>query len=118
MRIIYLGLGWIMVATGIAGAFLPVLPTTPFLLLALWCFTRSSPKLEKWLLEHPRFGKSLREWREKGAIARRAKIAAVCLMAASYAIFWFTSNPSTMLASIVAFVMCCSAAFVVTRPDA
>ncbi|WP_077104202.1 MULTISPECIES: YbaN family protein [Agrobacterium] len=117
MRILYLCLGWLMVATGIVGAFLPVLPTTPFLLIALWCFSKSSPKLEAWLLSHPRFGPSLRNWREKGAIPRRAKIAAVSLMTMSYAIFWFGTEPTPLRASLVAAVMLGAAIFVTTRPE-
>ncbi len=117
MRLVYLCLGWLMVATGIVGAFLPVLPTTPFLLLALWCFSRSSPKLEAWLLTHPRSGPSLRRWRERGAIARKAKIAAVSAMCVSYAAFWFFSDPPALRAAIVAVVMLGSALFIVTRPE-
>lgn len=117
MRLVYLCLGWLMVATGIVGAFLPVLPTTPFLLLALWCFSRSSPKLEAWLLAHPRFGPSLRAWRQHGAIARRAKIAALCAMAASYTAFWFLTEPPALRAALVAAVMLGSALFIVTRPE-
>ncbi len=117
MRILYLCLGWLMVATGIVGAFLPILPTTPFLLIALWCFSKSSPKLEAWLLSHPRFGPSLRNWREKGAIPRKAKIAAVSLMTMSYAIFWFATEPTPLRASIVAAVMLGAALFVTTRPE-
>lgn len=117
MRILYLCLGWLMVATGIVGAFLPVLPTTPFLLIALWCFSKSSPKLENWLLSHPRFGPSLRNWREKGAIPRKAKIAAVSLMTMSYALFWFGTEPSARRATVVAVVMLGAALYVTTRPE-
>ncbi|AYM06338.1 MULTISPECIES: YbaN family protein [Agrobacterium] len=117
MRLLYLCLGWLMVATGIVGAFLPVLPTTPFLLLALWCFSRSSPKLEAWLLAHPRFGPSLQRWRERGAIARNAKIAALSAMSVSYAAFWFLSEPPPLRAAIVAAVMLGSALFIATRPE-
>ncbi len=117
MRVFYLCIGWLMVATGIVGAFLPVLPTTPFLLIALWCFSKSSPKLEAWLLSHPKFGPSLRNWRDHGAIPRRAKIAAVSLMTISYAIFWFGTEPSTTSATIVAAVMMGAALFVSTRPE-
>lgn len=117
MRLIYLCLGWLMVGTGIVGAFLPVLPTTPFLLLALWCFSRSSPKLEAWLLSHPRFGPPLRNWREKGAIGRRAKIAAITAMTISYAVFWFTTEPPALRALLVAALMLGSALFIVTRPE-
>ncbi len=117
MRVFYLCIGWLMVATGIVGAFLPVLPTTPFLLIALWCFSKSSPKLEAWLLSHPKFGEPLRNWRENGAIPRRAKIAAVSLMTMSYAIFWFGTGPSATQAIIVAAVMLGAALFVTTRPE-
>lgn len=117
MRLLFLALGWLFVAIGIVGAFLPVLPTTPFLLLAVACFARSSPRLEAWLLEHPKFGPSLRNWREKGAIARKAKIAAISLMAVSYAVFWFGTSPPLWRAALVAAVMFGSATFIVTRPD-
>ena len=71
MRRVYFIIGLALAAVGIVGAFLPVLPTTPFLLLALACFSRSSPRLETWLLTHPKFGAPLRAWRERGAIPAR-----------------------------------------------
>lgn len=117
MRIVYLCLGWIMVGIGIVGAFLPLLPTTPFLILAAWLFARSSPQFEQWLLEHRTFGPPLRNWRRNGAIARRAKVMAVSLMTASYAIFWFASHPPLLRALVVLAVMLCSATFIVTRPE-
>lgn len=106
-----------MVGLGVAGAFLPVLPTTPFLLLAVWLFARSSPRLEQWLLSHPTFGQSLTNWQREGAISRRAKISAVSLMVLSYAFFWWSRAPSALLAGIVAAVILASAAFIVSRPD-
>ena len=117
MRIVYLCLGCLMVATGVVGAFLPVLPTTPFLLLALWCFSKSSPRLEAWLLNHPRFGKPLRNWREHGAIPRRAKIAAVSLMTMSYLFYVFILAPPALQMLVVAIVMIGAGTFVVTRPS-
>ena len=117
MRIVYLSLGWLFVAIGVVGAFLPVLPTTPFLILAVACFARSSPRLEAWLLDHPKFGGPLRDWRERRAIPRKAKIAAVVMMSVSYAIFWFVTSPPVLRATIVAAVMIAPAIYVVTRPE-
>ncbi len=117
MRLFFLTLGWLLVAIGIAGAFLPVLPTTPFLLLAVGCFARSSPRLEAWLLDHPRFGRPLRDWRERRAVPRRAKIAAIATMSVSYAIFWFGTSPRFWPAVLVAALMIGPAIFVVTRPE-
>lgn len=117
MRFMFLSLGWIFVALGFAGAFLPVLPTTPFLLLAVACFARSSPRLEAWLMSHPKFGPVLTGWRSKGQIPRRAKLAAVTTMSVSYAIFWFGTSPPFWRATLVAALMIGPAIFVVTRPE-
>ncbi|OCP04252.1 MULTISPECIES: YbaN family protein [unclassified Ensifer] len=116
LRLLYLGLGWLMVGLGIVGAFLPIMPTTPFLLLAAGLFARASPRLEQWLLNHRIFGGSLRLWREKGAISRGAKTGAVSLMATSFGLFCFFGNPSLPLAAIVAAAMALPALFILTRP--
>ncbi|WP_336297289.1 YbaN family protein [Sphingomonas sp. 7/4-4] len=70
-RALWLALGWFFVLLGFVGALLPLMPTTIFLILAVGCFARSSPRLEAWLLDHRRFGPSLRAWRENGAIPRK-----------------------------------------------
>ncbi|WP_429818282.1 YbaN family protein [Ensifer sp. B1-9] len=116
LRILCLCLAWLMVGLGVIGAFLPVLPTTPFLLLAAGLFARASPQLEQWLLNHRIFGASLRLWREKGAISRRAKTGAVSLMAASFGFFFFFAHPSLALTAIVAAAMALPALFILTRP--
>ncbi len=91
---IWTGLGWMFVGIGLIGAFLPILPTVPFLLLALACFGRGSPRLEAWLLAHPRMGPPLRLWRERGAIPRRAKVLAITMMSLSLgSLVLFSSMP-------------------------
>lgn len=85
-RQLYFLAGWISVGLGIVGAFLPLLPTVPFMILAAFCFARSSPRLEARLLNHPQFGPHIRHWRENGAISRRGKKAALAAFAFSAAL--------------------------------
>ena len=81
---VLLAIGVLSVAAGVVGAFLPLLPTVPFLLLAAWCFARANPAWERRLLEHPRYGPQLRAWRARGVISRPAKwAAALSLLAGS-----------------------------------
>jgi hypothetical protein len=62
------------------GYFLPVLPSTVFMIVALFCFKRSSPRFEKWLLQHRLFGPTLRDWDANGAIRPRTKLVAIVMM--------------------------------------
>ena len=82
-RHFYLACGFLSLGLGAIGAFLPLLPTVPFMILAAFCFARSSPVLEARLLEHRHFGPHIRRWREKGAISRRGKKAALAAFAFS-----------------------------------
>lgn len=117
MRILLLAIAWLCVGLGIIGIFLPLLPTTPFMILAAAIFARTSPRFEKWLMEHPRYGQPLIDWRREGAISRRAKILSVSLMAASFAVMWFFGPPMPAVKIGVALTLVCSGLFVVTRPE-
>ena len=116
-RTFYFVLGWVMVALGFIGVLLPVMPTTIFLIIAAWCFSRSSPRLEKWLLEHPVFGPTLVQWREHGAIPKRVKWIACGGMAFGYATFMYIARPSPLLGGVVAVFFIACAAYVLTRPS-
>lgn len=121
-RWVFLLLGVFFTALGIIGAFLPLLPTTVFLIIAAACFARSSPRLEAWLMNHERFGPTLRAWRANGAIPRRAKIMACLGMTAGLGLFfvaWF-AHPTRHLwvALMVSAIILACAAFVVSRPEA
>lgn len=117
MRRVYLVLGLAFLIVGFAGAFLPVLPTTPFLILAAACFARSSPRLESWLLAHRRFGPSLRAWRAHGAIPRKAKLMALAGTSTGFLVFWAGSAPGPLLATGVAALILAGLAYVFTRPS-
>ena len=108
--------GWIFLAVGIAGLVLPLLPGTLFLILSAACFTRSSPRFEAWLLDHPRFGPPVRQWRATGAIPRYAKIFAVVSLAASWVIMLTTEAPALVKAGCLV-LFCAVALYIVTRPE-
>jgi len=115
MRRLYLGLGYMCIALGMIGIALPVLPTTPFILLAAWCFSRSDPALAERLYGHPRFGAMLRDWRDQRAISRRAKIIALSALGGSYAlILWFAE--SHFVPVVLAGIMGGVALYIATRP--
>ncbi len=86
MRVFWLFLGLVSLSLGGVGVILPLLPTTPFLLLSAFCFARSSDRLHAWLLTHPVFGPLIENWHRHRAIARSAKIAATLACAAAFAI--------------------------------
>jgi len=117
MRYLWLLLGHSFVAIGFIGVFLPVLPTTPFLILAAWAYSRGSQRFEAWLLHHPTLGGPIRAWREHGVIPVRAKVISCFMMAISLVVAWsFPTIPVWgKLGSAVTILG--AAAFVVTRPS-
>lgn len=118
MRLLYLVLGVLMLALGIIGAFLPLMPTTIFLILAAWFFSKSSRRLETWLLGHPVLGPTVVNWQRHGVIAPRAKAMACAGMAFGYLLFWLGAHPGLWLALLVAIVLGACATYVLTRPSA
>lgn len=115
-RHLYLAAGFVSLGLGAIGAFLPLLPTVPFVILAAFCFARSSPKLERRLLEHPRFGPHIRLWRERGAVSRRGKHAASLAFAVSAAVALVFAPLKWALVALAAMVV--SATWLWRRPEA
>lgn len=85
-RIVLLSLGWLAIILGALGIVLPLLPTTPFVLLAAWCFARSSPRFHHWLLWRSPFGRYLRHWQQHQAMPPGAKGRAIALILVSFAV--------------------------------
>jgi uncharacterized membrane protein YbaN (DUF454 family) len=88
-RALWLAGGGVALATGVVGIVLPLLPTTPFVLLAAFCFARGSERYEHWLLTHSRFGPMVRDWRANRAVPLRAKQLAWGMMLLSSSIAWW-----------------------------
>ncbi len=76
-------LAYASLGTGIVGIFVPILPTTVFILIAAYAASRGSDRLHRYLLQHPRFGPAIRDWQVYGAVSRRSKWAATLMMMAS-----------------------------------
>lgn len=114
-RLTWLVVGLVALALGAIGIAVPLLPTTPLILLAAFCFARSSNRLHEWLVTHDIFGPLIENWRRYGAISRRAKIISVVSMAAVLAISLALAVPTAVI--IVQLVVLGAAAlFILTRP--
>jgi len=114
-RHFYLVAGWLSLGLGAIGAVLPLLPTVPFVILAAFCFARSSPRLEAWLVGHPVFGRHIVAWRDHGAISRKGKVAATLAFAVSIALaLAFASWPWMMVPIVAAAV---GGSWIWTRPE-
>ena len=115
-RHFFLVSGWASLCLGAIGAFLPLLPTVPFVILAAFCFARSSPRLEAWLVTHPQFGHHIVAWREKGAISRKGKVAASVAFAVSIVLAAIFSPWPWVMAPVIAAVV--TGSWIWTRPEA
>lgn len=115
MRIAWFVVGIAATACGIAGIVLPLVPTTPFLLLAAFAFARSSPALHEWLVTHPRLGPPIADWRAHGAIARRSKMLAVAVILATFLGSWAAGVGTTLLI-VQAGVLAVVTLFILSRP--
>ncbi|MFT7653131.1 MAG: uncharacterized membrane protein YbaN (DUF454 family) [Limisphaerales bacterium] len=115
-KILWNGLGWTAVALGVVGAFLPLLPTTPFLLLAAFAFSKGSEKLHNWLVNHPKLGPPITNWQTRGAISRGIKVYATLSMAFVFALAWLMSAPlwGLFMQATVLVLVCL---FIWTRPE-
>ena len=117
MRSLYFLLGWSFFGLGALGTLVPGLPTTPFMLLALWAFSKSSQRFHDWLYAHPLFGPPLQQWRSHGVIPGKAKILAIATMAVSLVYLAFFTDINLWIKISTALVMLYGAAFILTKPS-
>ena len=115
MRVLWLLVGLLSLGLGFIGVAVPLLPTTPFVLLAAFAFMRSSKRLHDWLLAHRTFGPLIANWRRYGAISLRAKVLSVLSMLGVIVVSLALSVPRHVVI-IQVLVLTASAAFIVTRP--
>jgi uncharacterized membrane protein YbaN (DUF454 family) len=115
LRYALIGLGWINVGLGAIGIIVPGMPTTVFLLIALWAFSKSSERFRTWLYEHRRLGPPIRAWHQHGVIPARAKAAALAMMTLSLTIMAATG--AWQLPVIAGAIMVPVAVFIVSRPS-
>ncbi len=113
--VIYVVLGHLFVFIGFIGIFLPLLPTTPFVLVACFCYERGSPKFHALLVQNRYFGPSIQKWKEHGSIPLRVKVIAVTMIATSFG--WIiASAPLMVIKVLVGLVGVTVSLYIVTRP--
>lgn len=113
---LYLSLGWANIGLGIIGVVVPLLPTTPFLLLASFCFARGSNRVHAWLMDHPHLGPPIHEWRKHRAISRRAKWSGTLAMLAVLGLSALLQAPKWIL-GLQAAALAAIGSFLWTRPS-
>ena len=115
-KIILISLGWLCVGLGFVGIFVPGIPTTIFLIIALWAFTKSSTKLRYWLLHHKKFGPILNNWQQHKVVPRRAKILMVVLMSLASILFYYSLQNLYLTIGLV-IILVLVAIYVISLPS-
>jgi uncharacterized protein len=116
-RLIYLGVGWLSLVMAVAGIILPILPTTPMLLVAAWAFSKSSPELAEKIRSHRVFGPPVRDWQDHGVITLKAKSLAIAVMALMGTWLWIFGHLPVWLTLLISAVMVGAGIFVGSRPS-
>ena len=110
-------IGWASLALGIVGIFLPLLPTTPFVLLSAGCFAKSSPKARAWLENHKQLGPVITDWEERGAIAKKAKMKATLMILIVMTLSMWAVLPKLILVGMLSAIGLGCLVFIWSRPN-
>ena len=116
-RALYFALAWLFFAIGFIGVFLPVLPTTPFMILALWSFSKSSERFHNWLYSHKLFGPPLQLWNEHHVIPVIAKRFSIFFMIASLVYLYFFATVPNWVMLLATIVMAYGCWFILSKPS-
>ena len=116
LRLVMMVSGCISLILGIIGIFLPLLPTTPFVLLAACCFSKSSPRLHSWLMNQPRLGPMIQNWEQQGSISQNAKVTSTVLMIGMFGVTFLFINLPLMLKGMLVCIATGVLYFIWTRP--
>ena len=116
-RPLLLGTGWLCVGLGIIGIIMPLFPTTPFLLVAVWAFSRSSPEMAEKIRSHRLAGKYVRDWEDEGVVPVSAKVLATLMMSVMFGYLSIWSNAPAWLVIGAGLAMAGAAAYVLSRPS-
>ncbi|MCA3554510.1 YbaN family protein [Aestuariivirga sp.] len=108
--------GWLCAALGVFGIVMPLFPTTPFLLAAIWAFSRSSPEMAQKIRSHRHAGKYVRDWEDHGIIPTGAKVIAVVMMTAMFGYLHFVAEAPAWVEIGAALAMGATAGFILSRP--
>jgi uncharacterized membrane protein YbaN (DUF454 family) len=114
---LYLLLGWTAVLLGLAGIIMPILPTTPFLLVAVWAFSKASPALAEKIRNHPQAGPYIRDWQDHGVIPLKAKWTATAMMTGMAGLLLFWSTLPLWFPVIMIIAMVLAGIYIWTRPS-
>ncbi|MGI3169772.1 YbaN family protein [Pseudooceanicola sp. C21-150M6] len=117
MRLLWLILGGLSLICGLAGIVLPLVPTVPFMILAAFCFARSSERMHDWMLAHPTFGPPIQDWRTHGAISTRGKKMAT-LGCVAVLLITVILGLAIKLIAVQIITLSCVMIFIWTRPTA
>ena len=115
-KIILITIGWSCVGLAFVGTFVPGIPTTIFLIVALWAFAKSSKKFHSWLLNHKRFGPILQNWESHKVVPRKAKILMVIFQISAVIIFHY-SLQNIYLTAILIITLVFVARYVLSLPS-
>ena len=116
-KYILIGLGWFFVALGTIGTVLPLIPTTPFYILAAFCFSKGSDRLHKWLLERPVFGPLIVEWEQYGIVRRKAKILSTVMIIILFTISLYVANVHIAIKMLLVLIAGGVLTFIWSRPS-